>query len=51
MAKGDVSEKVNEVDDIILIAINKKKTDIEKTNNKIVEEILLDEQTIEDDNS
>ena len=47
LAKGDVNEKVKEVDDIILIAINKK-TDIEKTNNKTLEEILLDEQTIEE---
>ena len=51
LAKGDVNEKVKEVDDIILIAINKKKTNIEKTNNKTLEKILLDEQTIEDDNS
>ena len=41
LAKGDVSEDVKEVDILILIAMNKKKTDIEKTNNKTLQEILL----------
>ena len=41
LAEGDVSEDVKEVDILILIAMNKKKTDIEKTNNKTLQEILL----------
>ena len=40
LAEGNLSEELKEVDGFILIAINKEKADIEKTNNKTLEEIL-----------
>ena len=39
LAKGNLSEELKEVDGFILIAMNKEKADIEKTNNKTLEEI------------
>ena len=40
LAEGNLSEELKEVDGFILIAMNKEKADIEKTNNKTLEEIL-----------
>ena len=49
LAEGNLSEEVKEVDGLILIAMNREKADIEKTNNKTLVEILGGEKKKEEE--